>query len=346
MPAPLVSVIISNKNGAPWLPKNFTSLRQQTEFENLEVIVVDNCSVDGSADLARRALANFPRATVIENAEDLGFTGGNNVGAEAAKGELLFFVNNDAWLEEDCLEQLICELGAWGADAASPLVMDYDDNTFQCIGSSGMDFFGLPDTSCALEQTTVRFSVTGSSFIIRAESFRRLGGFDTGHFMYAEETDLAWRIWLAGGKIIGVPSARLHHRGAAGVNQAGETKIIEARTSDTKRYLSNRNGILLLLKNSQHVLLLLLIPHLILLLVEASASLLLIRRWSHVRKAYLSAITDAFGMWRHVIAWRRKIVKLRRRGDFWMLRFLRFKPSRWDEVKKLLKLGPPKVDAK
>ncbi|MGA3283889.1 MAG: glycosyltransferase family 2 protein [Verrucomicrobiota bacterium] len=346
MPIPLVSVIISNKNGAKWLSRCFESLSRQTIAERLEIIVVDNRSEDDSAALARKELAAFPRATVIENAQDLGFTGGNNVGADAARGELAFFLNNDAWLEPDCLEKLIQELEAWGADAASPLVLNYDDDTFQCIGSSGLDLFGLADISRPLEQTAERFTITGCGFLMRTEIFRRLGGFDMAHFIYAEETDLSWRIWIAGGKVIGVPSARMHHRGAAGVNPAGYTKIIEARTSETKRYLANRNGILFLLKNSQHVLLLLLIPHLLLLLVEALVSVVLVRRWSYVRRSYLAAVADAFRMRSHIREWRRKISRFRRRGDFWMLRFLQLRLARWDEIKRIFKFGLPRVDAK
>ena len=344
MPAPLVSVVISNKNGSQWLPKCFASLRRQTIFSQLEVIVADNCSVDGSPDLARRELAAFPQAKVIDNARDLGIAGGQNAGADAAQGRLLFFLNNDTWLEPDCLELLVREFNAQGASAASPLGMDYDDDAFQCIGSSGLDFFGLPDTGLPLAQTAERFTATGCAFLVDAELFRRLGCFDGDYFLNCEETDLSWRIWLAGGKIIGVPAARLHHRGAAGVNPEGQTKVIESRTSDTKRYLTNRNWILSLLKNSQHILLLLLIPHLLLLLAEALASLVLVRRWSHVRRAYLSAIVDAFRMMPHVCEWRRKIRGFRKRGDFWMLRFLRLTPSRWVEVKRLFAVGVPKVD--
>ncbi len=71
MPELLVSVVISNQNGVKWLPKCFESIRQQTIFETLEVIFVDNCSVDGAATLARKTLAEFPHAIVIENARDL-----------------------------------------------------------------------------------------------------------------------------------------------------------------------------------------------------------------------------------------------------------------------------------
>lgn len=343
MSAPLVSVVISNKNGSQWLPKCFASLRQQTIFDQLEVIVADNCSVDGSPDLARRELAGFPRATVLNNPRDLGLAGGQNAGAEAAQGRLILFLNNDTWLEPDCLEQLVREFNARGAAAASPLGMDYDDDTFQSIGSSGLDLFGQP-TGRPSAPLAECFTVTGCGFLVDAGLFRRLGGFDAEYFLNVEETDLSWRIWLAGGKIIGVPAARLHHRGAAGVNPAGQTKVVESRTSDTKRYLTNRNWILSFLKNSQHILLLLLIPHLLLLLAEAVVSLLLVRRWSHVRRAYLSAIADAFRMMPHVRKWRCKICGFRQHGDFWMLRFLRLTPSRWGEVKRLFTVGIPKVD--
>ena len=306
--------------------------------------MADNCSTDGSPELARRELADFPQATVIDNPRDGGIAGGQNAGAVVAKGRLFFFLNNDTWLEPDCVERLVREFDAQGASAASPLGMDYDDDTFQSLGSTGLDLFGLPTGRPSATTAGECFTVTGCGFIVDAELFRRLGGFDEEFFLNVEETDLSWRIWLAGGKIIGVPVARLHHRGAAGVNPAGQTKVIESRTSDTKRYLSNRNWILSLLKNSQHILLLLLIPHLLLLLVEALASLLLIRRWSHVRRAYLEAIVDAFRLMPHVRECRRKIRSFRKHGDFWMLRFLRLTPSRWEEVKRLFSIGVPKVD--
>lgn len=343
MSAPLISVVISNKNGSQWLPKCFASLRQQTIFDQMEIVMADNCSTDGSPELARQELAGFPRAKVLNNPRDGGIAGGQNAGAAAATGKLLFFLNNDTWLEPDCLNQLVRELNAQGAAAASPLGMDYDDNTFQSIGSSGIDWLGLP-TGQPPTPLQECFTVTGCGFLVEAELFHRLGGFDEDYYLNVEETDLSWRIWIAGGKIIGVPAARLHHRGAAGVNPAGQTKMVESRTSDTKRYLSNRNWILSLMKNSQHLFLLLLIPHLLLLLLEAAASLVLIRRWSHVRRAYLAAIVDAFRRLSQVRQWRRKIRAFRQRGDFWMLRFLRLKPSRWEEVRRLFTVGTPKVD--
>jgi hypothetical protein len=93
-------------------------------------------------------------------------------------------------------------------------------------------------------------------------------------------------------------------------------------------------------------LLVLLIPQLLLLLAEAVVSLLLIRRWSYVRKSYFKAIADAFRMLPHVRDWRRRIKGFRKRSDFAMLRYLRLRPGRWEDVKNLFRLGMPKVDAR
>jgi GT2 family glycosyltransferase len=350
MSNPVISVVISNKNGVQWLPRCLESVRTQSIADRIEIIIVDNVSSDESVPLTRKLLDGFPQVSIIENKEDLGFTGGMNTGAFAAKGEGVFLLSNDTWLEKDCLEKLVLATEATRADAAMPLVLNYEDSSLQSLGADGIDIFGLSTAGVpsqrALTETMDVFMVAGCGFWVRTDAFKKLGGFDTGHFMFAEETDLSWRIWVAGGNIIRVPASRMHHRGAAGVNPAGETKIVESRTSETKRYLANRNGILVVLKNSQHILLLLIFPHLLLLLVEAFASFVLVRRWSYVRKSYLAAIADAFGMLGHVRQWRRRIKGLRTRSDFAMLRYLRLRPGRWDDIKRLFKFGMPRVDAK
>ena len=342
---PQVSVVISNQNGTKWLPRCFEALRRQTVARDLEVIMVDNVSADDSVEIARKAVAQFPWGKVIQNPKDLGFTGGNNAGAEAATAPLIFFLSNDTWLEPDCIEKLLGEFKAAGADAACPVVLDYDSvDTFQSIGSDGIDLCGIPNTSRPMPATGERFTIVGCGFLIRRDLFLKLGEFDLGHFMYAEETDLSWRVWIAGGKIVGVPSARMHHRPSVTTTTVDGESVAETRTSETKRFLANRNGMLIILKNSQHILLLLLLPYLLMLFLEMLASAVLVRRWGYIRKAYLGAVTGAFGMLGHVRQWRRRIRGFRQRGDFWMLRFLRLKPSRWDEAMRLLKIGVPKVE--
>ena len=342
--SPKISVIVLNYNGRPWLQRCFDSIRAQTIVSEIELIIADNASPDGSGELARQLVEGAGFGRSIAFSENLWFCEGNNRAAEGATGKYLFFLNNDTWLEPDALEKLYSEVEAAGADAATPLVLDYDDNQFQNMGASGVDWCGLTAHLQPLAGTAEIFAACGCTYFIRGELFRRVGGFDSGLLAYAEETDLSWRVWSAGGRIVGVPSSRVHHRGAAQVNPEGQTRLVEARTSQTKRFLANRNGILFILKNAQHVLLLLIVPHLVLLMAEGCVGLLLFRSWGFLRQSYLAAIVGAWRLRGHVLGWRRRIRGFRQRGDFWMLRFLRLKPARWLEVKSLFTRGLPKVD--
>jgi len=86
------------------------------------------------------------------------------------------------------------------------------------------------------------FATCGCAYVIRADIFLQVGGFDTEFFLYSDETDLSWRVWAAGYRVVGIPAARVHHRGAVAVNPQGGTRVVEARTSPDKRYFANRTG--------------------------------------------------------------------------------------------------------
>jgi GT2 family glycosyltransferase len=342
---PTISVIVLNYNGAPWLERCLASLHNQTIFGRLEVIVADNASPDQSDRLARALMGGWPNARVIQHGANLGFCEGNNRAAAVASGRYLFFLNNDTWLEPDCMERLLETVQTWGANAGTPLMLNYDEDSVQSSGGGGFDIFGL--MSLARPQTRPReiFVVGGCSYLIERELFERLGGFDPVFYMYADEYDLSWRLWVAGGRAIVVPAARLHHRGAAGVNPTGGSRIVEIRTSDTKRFYTNRNCLLVLLKNSQGPLLLLIPLQLLLLLTEGLMGALLLRRWSFFRKAYLGAIGACWQLRGHVRAERVRLSRLRRRSDWRMLRFLRLRLNRWEEFINLRRHGLPKVAA-
>ena len=186
----------------------------------------------------------------------------------------------------------------------------------------------------------------GCAYLIERTLFEALGGFDSEFFMYVDEFDLSWRVWITGHQAVAVPRARLHHRGAAQVNPQGGAKMVEFRTSDTKRFYANRNSLLVLLKGARHLLLLAALLQVGLLGIEALASMVLIRRWAFVRRAYIGALADAWRLRGHVLAERRRLRPLRRRGDWAMLRFLKWRLNRWDEIQRLRQFGLPKVTAK
>jgi GT2 family glycosyltransferase len=342
-----ISVVVLNYNGIRWLSRCYESLERQTIFKEIEVILTDNNSSDESVQFTNDWLAKSgAKGRVVQNGANLVYCGANNNGAAVATGEFLLFLNNDTWLEPDCLEKLYDETRKANAQSAAPFVCDYDDNTFQAGGVSGVDIFGIATGGPPATVVTETFDSPGCSLFVQTEMFRKIGGFATELLIYVDETDLAWRVWVAGGKVVCVPSAKVHHRGAAVVNPEGNTKTVEMRTTETKRFLTNRNEILFLLKNPQHILFLLLIPHFAQMFAEACVTCLMIRRWSYIKKSYVDALVDVWRMRGHIMEWRKRIRGFRKRGDFWMLRFLRLKPARWNEVEKLFKYGPPKVDAK
>jgi hypothetical protein len=82
---------------------------------------------------------------------------------------------------------------------------------------------------------------------------------------------------------------------------------------------------------------------LLLLFAEAIVGLVIVRRWSFVSRAYCEAVADCWRLRKHILAERRRIRQFRRRGDLWMLRFLRWRLNRWDEIQRLRRFGLPKV---
>ncbi len=343
---PLVSIVVLNCNGANWLPKCFESIKAQTILNQIETVMVDNHSSDDSVAVARKLLADFPSASIVRNSENLGFCEGNNSGARAARGRYLLFLNNDTWLEADCMEKLIAGTEKIGAAASTPLVLNYPDNSYQDFGFYGFDFFGLPSPSAAAAHTREIFIAGGCSYLIRTDVFKQLGMFDAEYFIYSDDADLSWRVWLAGYKVAGVFEAKLHHRGAAGVNPSGGIETIEFRTNDRKRFLTNRNCLLTLLKNGRHILLLPIIPLVALLFVESLAGSLLLQRWSFARASFWSVLRDCWRLRAHISRQRKLIATFRKHSDFWMLRFFKLRLNRWDEVKRTLRFGLPRVDAR
>ncbi len=340
---PRVSVVILNYNGAPWLERCLASIREQSVFDRIEVILADNCSTDGSDRLAADLVRDWPNARFIQHGRNLGYCEGNNRAALHATGHFLFFLNNDTWLEPDCLQALLDAVGQSGAAAAMPLVLNYPDNSFQSLGAAGFDLFGLASRHAPFDVVREVLMPEGCAYLIDRRLFESLGKFDPTFFMFADELDLSWRVWIAGHRAVGVPASRLHHRGAAQVNPKGGARTAEFRTSDTKRFYANRNALLVLLKNCQGLLLLLVPLQIALLLVEGLAGLIILRRWSFMKNTVLRAVFDCWNLRAHIAKERTVIRKFRRRGDVWMLRFFRLRFNRLDELTRVLRFGLPRV---
>ena len=103
MEFPPVSIIIVNYDGISLLQDCFESLKKVT-YPNLEIILVDNGSSDGSVDFIKQ---NYPDTTILELGKNLGFAFPNNQGARKSKGAYLLFLNNDTIVSPNFVSELV-----------------------------------------------------------------------------------------------------------------------------------------------------------------------------------------------------------------------------------------------
>jgi GT2 family glycosyltransferase len=133
--APLVSIIITNKNGAQYLPDLFSSLNALT-YKNFEIIFVDDASTDGSAEIATKLGAH---KTVLTS-ETVGFAQANNIGLTDSSGELIALLNNDTRVDPNWLERMISAMRRSNSIAAvAPKVRFWSQ--FQRVNIEGAHYF-------------------------------------------------------------------------------------------------------------------------------------------------------------------------------------------------------------
>lgn len=221
---PLLSVIIPNWNGKHFLSECVDSIKEQT-FRDFETILIDNGSKDGSAEFAEKRYGDFIR--IIRNKENLGFTGGNNVGIRAARGEYIVLLNNDTWAAPTWLEELVKvthldhPIGMW----ASKVYSYYRRNQIEATGEL-IYWDGLSRSRGQFEQEQGQyeeieeiFFPPGCGAMYRKAVFDEIGLFDEDFFAYADDAEIGIRARLAGWKCVYVPKAILYHKNSGSTEQ-------------------------------------------------------------------------------------------------------------------------------
>jgi GT2 family glycosyltransferase len=211
---PLISIVILNWNGKDSLSSCIQSAKEQT-YPNIEVILVDNASTDGSAEYIKNL---FPDLLLIANQENLGYGGGNNRGIQEARGKYIFILNNDTEIEKECVEELWrCMESNPEIGVTTPKILLYDRRNR--ISAAGLTIYpdGLSIGRGRLEpqekynRMEEVFFGSGCASLLRKEMLEQIGLFDEDFFAYAEDTDLGWRARLAGWKAFYVPEAVVYH---------------------------------------------------------------------------------------------------------------------------------------
>ncbi len=213
-----VSIILLNYNGGEHTVTCLESLEQLNyPTDRLEIIVVDNASTDGSAEAIGQS---FPHVKLIRSPENVGFSKGANLGASHASGGYLAFLNNDMKVDPEWLGPLVAAMADPSIGCAGSVIRSWDGATVE-FGGRRSDAFAISysaatDAPPAEEIASgYQLFVSGGAMLVRASLFRQAGGFDPGYFMYQEDIDLCWRLWLNGSSCMLVPDSGVFHRGGA-----------------------------------------------------------------------------------------------------------------------------------
>ncbi|MBW2706906.1 MAG: glycosyltransferase family 2 protein [Deltaproteobacteria bacterium] len=241
-----VSIVIVSFNTKDVTRQCLEHVRKHAAAVKHEVLVVDNASGDGSADMVA---AEFPEAHLIRSDENKGFAGGNNPAMKIARGRYILLLNSDAFLAEGVLEKTIQymddhpDAGVLGCKLTDP------DGTMQpsarmqpgplnkilhitglAARFSKSKFFGRVDYTWWDHDEPKRVGwVVGAYFLIRRETMEKVGVLDERYFLYFEEIDYCLSARRTGLDVVFYPHARVIHLGGQSSVKTGQRVSAKGR---------------------------------------------------------------------------------------------------------------------
>lgn len=245
----LLSIITINYNGLD----DTCSLIDTIPFDDfpLEVIVVDNASRDDEATIIEH---RYPQVRVIRSIKNLGFAGGNNLGIRAAKGQFLFFVNNDTVFFRESkvkvnLQALVnrfassCKIGA----ICPKIRFFWDDAPIQFAGYTPLSSITMRNSAIGYdEQDHGQYNTAhptpyahGAAMMVKREVIAQVGMMPECYFLYYEELDWSIMIRRAGYEIWYDPTVTVFHKESRATGQS----------SPLRMYYITRNRLLFVKRN-------------------------------------------------------------------------------------------------
>lgn len=189
---PLVSVLILTWNRCSFVLKAIESVYNQS-YHPIEVIIVDSASSDGTVEAIND---RFPNIRIIKLYKNLGCPEGRNIGLANCTGEIIFSLDDDAWLESTTIERCVKKFSS-------------DPN----IGVIACNVIDKGERVILRNSNTYyTYLFSGGAFTIKREVLDKAGYFPSDFFRQAEESDLALRIIEAGYSIIFEPKAMVYHK--------------------------------------------------------------------------------------------------------------------------------------
>lgn len=224
------------------------SVYEQTEGVSFEVIVIDNASGDGSAEMVKR---EFPKVILIENRENKGFAAANNQGIAVAKGRYVLLLNSDVVVLDKAITKTVSFADAHPEAAVVGCRVLNSDKTLQPTCSMFQSILNMV-LSCSYlykifprnrffgrqkmgwwERNDIRQVdiVTGCFMLVRHEAIGQVGTMDERFFMYGEESDWCYRFKKAGWKVLFAPVGEIIHLGGQSSRQNSVQMLVQLRLS-------------------------------------------------------------------------------------------------------------------
>ena len=253
-----VLIIIVNWNTCGYLRNCLASIYDQTQDIDFEVIVVDNASHDGSADMVRQ---EFPRVTLIANRENRGFASGNNQAMAIGQGRYLLLLNPDTVVVEGAVQKSLAfaDQNEWCAvvgiyNESADGTLQRNCFRFASVGNLLISALGLHEvfprnrlwgrerlTWWDYQSTREVPCVAGCYMLVRHDAIRQIGAMNEAYFMYGEEMDWCWRFHRGGWRVLYYPHAKIIHYGGAASSQNAAAMRIAQRES-LLRFIESREG--------------------------------------------------------------------------------------------------------
>lgn len=238
-----VSIITINYNGL----KDTCELIETIPFNDcLEVIVVDNASLNQEADIISQ---RFPHVKVIKSDKNLGFAGGNNLGIKAAQGRYLFLINNDTIFKEFNIQALInrAESSAEVGVVCPKIRFAWGNNPIQFTGYTPLSRITIRNHAIGFgEDDRGQYETAhptpyahGAAMLIKKEAIEKVGLMPECYFLYYEELDWSMMFTRAGYQIWYEPQCTIYHKESQTTGQ----------NSPLRTYYITRNRLLLVKRN-------------------------------------------------------------------------------------------------
>jgi hypothetical protein len=235
---PSVWALVTNCNGAAWLPRCLESLRA-TRYPELHVVLLDNGSRDNSVTVAR---AVCPRLEILANESNVGFCQANNAGITRALergADYVALLNNDTYVEPDWMDRLV-EVGEGDGKLGilGPAQLVFDGEALNSWMTAALSPAQLETCRTAAGPgywLPVEW-VEGSAMVVKRAVFEAIGLLDPIFFAFFEECDFCRRARAAGFRVALVPASRIHHYRGGSFGQP--------RHHRQRRFLLSRNSMI------------------------------------------------------------------------------------------------------